>query len=183
MSHDTMYDTCPDCAGPKRAYARRCRPCGVLARYGPPEARMRARAVEGPGGCLEWNGHIATNGYGRIHWNGRQQQAHRVAYELARGPIPEGLVLDHLCRNRRCINPGHLEAVTEQVNIVRGIGRSAENFTKTHCAEGHPYDRVKVNHGRPTRICMTCKRAREKATKPAWRRRRADACRAALEAR
>src|SRR5690349_20028702 len=83
----------------------------------------RHLAPPDPRGCIEWTGTRNTKGYGRIARggvNGRFLMAHRVAYELARGPIPEGLQLDHLCRNRLCCNPDHLEPVTRQENVARG---------------------------------------------------------------
>jgi len=72
------------------------------------------------GTCIEWTGATAKNGYGRVYRNGHWTGAHRHAYELKVGPIPEGLDLDHLCSNRACINPGHLEPVTRQENLRRG---------------------------------------------------------------
>lgn len=72
-------------------------------------------------GCWFWTGAVFKSGYGAIRILGKTTLAHRVAYELFTGPIPVGLVLDHLCRIRPCVNPAHLEAVTDQVNIVRGF--------------------------------------------------------------
>lgn len=71
-------------------------------------------------GCWVWTGRLNRNGYGRVWWQGREPVVHRVVWELLIGPIPKGLVLDHLCRNRACCNPGHLEPVTQRENVVRG---------------------------------------------------------------
>lgn len=103
-------------------------------------------------------------GYGKF-WDGeRLVSAHRFAYEQMVGPIPEGLDIDHLCRNRRCVRPDHMEPVSRRINTLRGNTLPAENATRTHCPEGHPYDdtntRVRVRGGRRSRECRTCSRAR-----------------------
>lgn len=88
--------------------------------------------------CWPWQGGSVRDGYGQFHLHARRKvQAHRYAYEQLIGPIPEGLTLDHLCRNRLCVNPKHLEPVTHAVNILRGQGTSARNAQKTHCVHGH----------------------------------------------
>lgn len=70
-------------------------------------------------GCWEWQGELNSNGYGRVWRNNKRIMAHRGFYELHRGPIPEGLELDHLCRNKPCVNPAHLEPVTHAENVRR----------------------------------------------------------------
>jgi uncharacterized UBP type Zn finger protein len=72
--------------------------------------------------------------------DGKWVYAHRVSYEAANGPIPEGLVIDHLCRVAACINPDHLEAVTQRENMLRGVGPVAVNVQKTRCTHGHLFD-------------------------------------------
>lgn len=92
--------------------------------------------VEKTDACWNWTGSKNVSGYGKF-WtdDGRTVRPHRWAYEHAVGPVPEGLQLDHLCRNRGCVRPDHLEAVTGKINSSRG-----ENGRKTHCLRGHPYD-------------------------------------------
>lgn len=87
-----------------------------------------------------------------------------MSHELHKGPIPEGLVIDHLCRNRGCVNPDHLEAVTQRENILRGEGLAAANARKTHCPKGHPYSGenlyvVPSSGRRQCRICADARRA------------------------
>lgn len=112
-----------------------------------------------PDGCWLWKGGTAgrTPGYGVININGRQTKAHRVSYELHVGPIPEGLVIDHLCRNTLCVRPDHLEPVTNKVNTARGVGPSGDTAKarRTHCPQGHPYDDKHIDRG--ARFCRRCK--------------------------
>ena len=119
------------------------------------------------GGCWLWLGAL-SNGYGRIgRYKGPCRPAHRVAYELYRGHIGKGLDLDHLCRNRRCVNPDHLEPVTRRENILRGETVPAKNLAKTHCMRGHPLagDNLRLIHKdgrRPYRFCRACDRGRHR---------------------
>lgn len=104
------------------------------------------------GSCWLWLGG-KRNGYGRINWQkGSIKSVHRVSYELLRGSVPEGLVLDHLCRNRACINPSHLEPVTQQENVLRGEGLTAHRARQSVCIRGHPLMEVKIR--RRCKICM-----------------------------
>lgn len=105
-------------------------------------------------GCWLWTG-ARRGGYGRIWQSGRIVSAHRVVFELIRGTIPKGLTLDHLCRTPACVNPAHLEPVTHQVNILRGIGPAAQQTHRTHCPSGHPYDYYESGSRR--RRCWVCR--------------------------
>ena len=114
-------------------------------------------------GCWTWTGYINHNGYGRVRHEGRQRQAHRWSYELFVGPIPERLVLDHICRNRACVRPDHLEAVTQSVNVLRG-NPSNGNVGKTHCKWGHEFTPENTQITRSgKRRCQTCSRNETRA--------------------
>lgn len=109
-------------------------------------------------GCWEWTASRDGYGYGQVydHASGRMMKAHRAAYEALVGPIPAGLDLDHLCRNRGCVRPDHLEPVTRGENVRRG--RAGENMrSKTHCPQGHPYDEANTRLYRGRRYCRACK--------------------------
>lgn len=135
----------------------------------PPYLRERFRLAHPsmPGittNCWSWTASCTESGYGRVDWKGyRHRMAHRVMYALLIGPIPEGLTLDHLCRNRCCVNPAHLEPVTLKENLARGFGVGAINKAKTHCRRGH--DLGEGNHyvygGK--RYCKRCQSLRQKA--------------------
>lgn len=112
--------------------------------------------------CWIWHG-AKLKGYGQIRGNdGRTKYAHIVMYELWRGPIPEGLVLDHLCRNPACVRPTHLEPVTQKVNLERGEGWAGVNARKTHCPQGHVYAARTCAGRADYRYCPTCNNARRR---------------------
>lgn len=125
--------------------------------------RLLARVVD-VDGCWVWQGADNGVGYGVIASNGRQTYTHRVAYEFFIGPVPAGLVLDHLCRVRRCCNPWHLDPVTHRVNLLRGVGVSAVAASRTACPQGHPYDqRNTYRYPNGSRRCMACARDDQRA--------------------
>jgi hypothetical protein len=110
-------------------------------------------------GCWEWIGAISDVGYGKMGHVGKCAYAHRLAYEHYVGPIPEGLVIDHLCRNRSCVNPDHMEPVSHRINLLRGESMSAIHAKKTECPKGHPYAGENLYaHPNGSRQCRTCKR-------------------------
>lgn len=119
-------------------------------------------------GCWMWMGCIAPQGYGRVRsyaasGNGRLLFAHRIFYEAARGPIPAGLQLDHLCRHRWCVNPDHLEPVTARENMRRGDAPTAIMWRENRCKRGHSL--LGAHQSSSGRVCNICKRARRAAKK------------------
>lgn len=121
----------------------------------------------GPTECWEWTG-ARTDGYGCFNNPNGSTRAHRISYELLVGPIPPGLCIDHLCRNRGCVNPAHLEPVTWGENTLRGETIVAAEAAQTHCKRGHPFDeqntRWKTGRGRrPARSCVICVRVYKRA--------------------
>lgn len=137
-------------------------------------ARLERQSSPAPeGGCRIWNGKLDFAGYGVIKVRGKTAAAHRVAYEEARGPIPAGQQIDHLCRTPRCINPAHLQAVSLRENvrraIVAGSHPAAREAAQTHCQGGHPFNDENTyitKHG--GRVCRVCRaaRARERLARP-----------------
>ena len=109
--------------------------------------------------CWTWTGYLNLDGYGRYNFGGKRVLVHRLAYELEIGTIPDGLCIDHLCRNRACCNPKHMEPVDNITNILRGDGWTAKNARKTHCPEGHAYSGKNLwtdkDGRRHCRICLT----------------------------
>lgn len=124
--------------------------------------------------CWDWDGAHFKTGYAET-WDGRRPlYAHRVSYELWVGPIPDGFVIDHLCRNRGCVNPEHLEAVSQRTNILRGTGMSARHAVKTHCPKGHEYTAENTYNypNKNSRECRVCMRERNRINLRNYRARR-----------
>lgn len=144
-------------------FARR----GQWNQYPPP-----ANLIDFSGDCWEWLGYKDSLGYGRFMAEKRDHLAHRVVYEALVGPIPEGLVIDHLCRNPSCVNPDHLEPVTQSVNVRRGVNvPPVSPYTDaTHCVNGHEFTpentryRARQGGGRQCRACDRERRRKVRAS-------------------
>jgi hypothetical protein len=125
-----------------------------------------------PDGCWLWTAAL-RNGYGMIGLGGRGAgvgYAHRLSHEMHIGPIPDGLVIDHLCRTPRCVNPAHLEAVPQRVNVMRGLHPSINGSwmaAKTHCPDGHEYSTENTYVYRGRRTCRSCRRANDRRRRAA----------------
>ena len=136
----------------------------------PVEKRVWSKIEKQQSGCWIWTAMRLPNGYGYIRLNGGTGYAHRVMYELLKGPIPKGMTIDHLCNNRACVNPDHMEIKTQRENVLRSLSAPpAINARKTHCLRGHELSEENLYRYRGRRLCRSCIRLRES------RRRRAKA--------
>ena len=164
------YVPCPFCARDMRMDSPRCRACSARANliaYNSrplPPARDRfwqKVSIRGVNDCWEYSGYRDKWGYGHFSIRKKPILAHRFAYEDVRGPIARDFPLDHLCRNTSCVNPNHLEVVTNQENCRRGLG-GQNNAIKTHCPQGHVYSEENTyrwKHGDiVSRHCKRCNR-------------------------
>jgi HNH endonuclease len=136
-------------------------------------SRFNLKYEKTDSGCWNWIGYVNDNGYGIFSINNKQYRAHRVSYEIYTSSVPLSLDLDHLCRNRRCVNPNHLEPVTRKVNLMRsetaclsgGMSTARKKMSNNFCNRGHQYTkentRIRVDHkGRRSRVCRTCRNKR-----------------------
>lgn len=132
--------------------------------------RFQSNFIRGnPDECWEWRGAPTQFGYGSFSICGRGYPAHRVSYAVAKGTVDPTLTLDHLCRNRCCVNPNHLEPVTNRENLLRGYGPSGLNARKDYCDHGHELTPANIYEqpSRPGyRLCRLCRQTHRKTQKP-----------------
>lgn len=125
--------------------------------------KLSAQMSVTPDGCFEWCGYDNGVGYGLVYHDGKNRLTHRLAYSEFVGEIPHGYDIDHLCRNTRCFNPDHLEAVTHRENVLRGVGWSATRAAQTHCLRDHEFSVANTAYkANGTRRCRACAAAHEK---------------------
>ncbi len=126
--------------------------------------RFWSNVEKGPN-CWHWRGHVNNQGYGKFGLDKKLISAHRIAYQCIVGQIALGLAIDHLCRNRACVNPAHMEVVDWRTNILRGVCNAAQNVRKTHCPKGHELSGTNLianQWKRGIRDCCLCKNKRKR---------------------
>lgn len=123
-------------------------------------------------GCFLWQGPLDKDGYGTFYFRRKNRRAHRVAYYYTIGDIPQGMMVDHICGNRHCVKPDHLRLLTPKENALDGRGLGAINAKKTHCKQGHPFDR---KYGKQ-RYCSICQAAKSRRLQKKWRKEDTVAC-------
>lgn len=117
------------------------------------------RLVDKTEDCWMWTGHKNPEGYGNFANKGVTWKAHRLAYTLVVGEIPEDMTLDHDCNNPPCVRPDHLQPMSRVDNVMKGNGACVRNRDKTHCKYGHEFI-AGISHGRPCRVCKVCEKLR-----------------------
>lgn len=129
-----------------------------VGKYGPVEhSTLFWSKVYKTSTCWWWlDPCVISIGYGQL-WIGRSVYAHRFSYELHKGPIPNGMTIDHLCKNPACVNPDHLEVVTMRENLLRGEGPAGKHARQTHCKRGHAFTPENTYTTTGHRVCRTCK--------------------------
>lgn len=136
----------------------------ITARANVPSIERFMHYIEiSPSGCWEWSGGTNSEGYGNFSLKNQAVKAHRYSFGYFKGEIPKGFVVDHLCRNHKCVNPDHLEAVSNKTNIIRGVGLASQESKRTHCPFGHEYTEDNIYRTKNKyRNCKACAIRRSK---------------------
>jgi hypothetical protein len=147
------------------------------SRTNTPKQRIEDNCIVAPNGCWVWFGAKNDSGYGVMNVNGKRERAHRVAYEAFVGPIPKGLVIDHLCREKRCVNWRHLDPVTSSVNVKRFTNSIAKLDQRAQCKNGHPINGAESVSYRKwgnfnVQYCRECVRITNRRAHAKWRGKR-----------
>lgn len=135
-------------------------------------SRFRSKYAVSTNGCWLWQGPLDRDGYGTFYLRRRNRRANRVGWFSANGPIPDGMVVNHTCRSRSCVNPQHLNLITPTDNSLRdSASLGYVNSQKTTCPRNHTYDGVYVNRktGKRQRTCSICDREKARRLKAKWR--------------
>lgn len=139
--------------------------------YGEPLAvRLFAKVRVAENGCWLFEPAVKVAWYGKVKTDWGAANVHVIVWNWLRGPVPDGLELDHLCRNKACCNPDHLEAVSHKENCRRGRGPEvarSRRFTQTHCKRGHEFNLVNTIYKKKQRVCRICKREWQRARRAA----------------
>lgn len=129
------------------------------------EERFWVKVAKTPA-CWNWTAFVDSKGYGRINVEGKSKLAHRISLQLSGISLIDGLFADHICRNRRCVNPGHLRQVSPMVNSLENSNSlQAKNAARTHCIRGHEFAGDNLYRSRFGRACRTCVAMRHKRRK------------------